>query len=917
MKTLERRLGLGSVIGISVGAMLGSGLFVLPGLAAAKTGASVWLAYLVAGLCVLPAALSKSELATAMPVAGGTYYYVDRSFGPLISTITGLGLWLALLLKSAFALVGFGAYLSVFTDAPVVPIGLALLVLIVGLNVVGVRKVGKAQAWVVTVSVIALVLAFGLSLVTADLRLLENPFSHGAVGFVNTVSFVYISYAGVTKVAAIAEEVEDPNRNLPLGILLSLGGVSILYVGVTFGLVANVPLDQLAGDLRPIHTMVKEIAGAELGIVAAVIGVVTMVSMANAGLLASSRFPFAMGRDDLLPRALAKVSARFMTPVVSIIVTGAVMGIAIVFLDVAGIAKLASALTIAAFVIVNFAVIVLRETGVQWYKPTFRSPAYPFVQIIGIVLGAGLLVALGWKSAIAIGGVTVIGLVTFMVYGRNLSERRDVFGRLGPRPDQLMPETQSTDLEQPLPSEAVVVVPLLGPERSPENLVEVASVLADGGNVDVLHLTEVPEQLMLAGFGADNVQVDSAIRRVRAFADELHQDISVQKHMTRDVVRSIHEVSRLVSCQWLLMEWRGQADRRILSSTPLGWLIDHLECNLALFKDAGVRTVREILVLTEPGPHDALVAGTADHLAAVHRAKLTFVRFVEETAPADVEEGELAYLEQLRKLCEAESAATVVRGRHMVRTVAALTSGFDLLVTGAPRDPRLSDYLRPSPVEQLTRAAACSVLRLKAPRQQTHQALAPKRGRSRPKVRVFDFITDECWGARVAPLQKDALLAYFSSKFAEVVPNVKAKTIEEGLLERERTQNTAVGHGLAFPHATVPEADSAYLGVFTTATAIDYKAPDGGAVDVFFVTIGPPGERNTHVRILAALSDLVVRTSLLEDLRAAGDAEALQAALLNASRRRADVSGPDQGRPSTAPHSQDLPLPPSVEEPTS
>ena len=100
MKTLERRLGLGAVVAISISAMLGSGIFVLPGLAAAKTGPLVWLAYLVAGLTVLPAALSKSELSTAMPTSGGTYVYLERTFGPLAGTISGIGLWLSLLLKS-------------------------------------------------------------------------------------------------------------------------------------------------------------------------------------------------------------------------------------------------------------------------------------------------------------------------------------------------------------------------------------------------------------------------------------------------------------------------------------------------------------------------------------------------------------------------------------------------------------------------------------------------------------------------------------------------------------------------------------------------------------------------------------------------------------------------------------------------
>ena len=98
MKKLKRKLGLSSVIAISIAGMLG-GIFVLPGIAAAKTGSSIWLAFLLAAICILPAVLSKSELATAMPKSGGTYVYIERAFGPLFGTISGLGLWISLLLN--------------------------------------------------------------------------------------------------------------------------------------------------------------------------------------------------------------------------------------------------------------------------------------------------------------------------------------------------------------------------------------------------------------------------------------------------------------------------------------------------------------------------------------------------------------------------------------------------------------------------------------------------------------------------------------------------------------------------------------------------------------------------------------------------------------------------------------------------
>ena len=128
------------------------------------TGPSVFLAYAAAALLVLPAALSKAELGTAMPTSGGTYVYIDRAFGPLAGTIAGLGLWLSLLLKSAFALVGFGAYLAVLIDLPLTPTALALLALVVALNVLGVKKVGRVQVGVVAVALVALT---GLTIVGA------------------------------------------------------------------------------------------------------------------------------------------------------------------------------------------------------------------------------------------------------------------------------------------------------------------------------------------------------------------------------------------------------------------------------------------------------------------------------------------------------------------------------------------------------------------------------------------------------------------------------------------------------------------------------------------------------------------------------------------------------------------------------
>ena len=172
MKKLERTLSLPGAIAVSIGGML-SGIFVLPGLAVGITGSSVWLAFLVAALCILPAVLSKSELGTAMPKSGGTYVYIERAFGPLFGTIAGIGLWLSLLLKSAFSLVGLSAYLYVVVnidEAYTKVIALLALLLIFLLNVFGLKKVEKTQLIIVSTSIISLIVIIALGLTSFDTK---------------------------------------------------------------------------------------------------------------------------------------------------------------------------------------------------------------------------------------------------------------------------------------------------------------------------------------------------------------------------------------------------------------------------------------------------------------------------------------------------------------------------------------------------------------------------------------------------------------------------------------------------------------------------------------------------------------------------------------------------------------------------
>ena len=437
---LDRNLGLYPTMMISMGAMIGSGIFVLPALGYKKAGPGVILAYVLAALVVLPAALSKAEMATAMPESGGTYLYIDRALGPLLGTVAGIGAWFSLVFKSSFALVGLGAYLLLFaplSQGAVVYVALALAVLVVALNVSGTKMSGQIQAVIVTL-VIAGLLAYVVNAGFVADTARYSPFTtHGSGGVVTAAAFVFVSYAGVTKVASVAEEVKDPGTNLPRAMLGSMGIMTVLYIGVVGAIIGLSDPETLTtggpGGTASLTPMADG-AGALLGgagvLFISVIAVVALTSMANAGVLSSSRFPLAMSRDDLLPPALRSIDRRFKTPRNSVLITGVVLLLLIAFVPVIELAKLASAFQILVFSFENMALVAFRVADVPSYDPEFTAPGYPFVQLFGFIAGIGLLTQMGTVPILGAVGIIVGSALVYLAYGRSRTDRTGAVGTI-------------------------------------------------------------------------------------------------------------------------------------------------------------------------------------------------------------------------------------------------------------------------------------------------------------------------------------------------------------------------------------------------------------------------------------------------------------------------------------------------------
>jgi APA family basic amino acid/polyamine antiporter len=447
---LAKELKLFDVFAISTGAMFSSGFFLLPGLASAQAGPAVVLAYLLAGLLVVPAMLSKAELSTAMPRAGGTYYFLDRSLGPVAGAVGGLGTWAALILKSAFAIIGMGAYLALFVELPMTALAIGLTVFFTVVNLVGAKESSRLQSLLVVVllAVLAFFVVQGLVEVVElgageVARTQFRPFMpFGSEGLFATVGLVFVSYAGLTKVASVAEEVENPDRNIPLGMALSLVVATAVYVLGVLVMVAVLDPGELRSDLTPAATAAAAFFDWLPGSVGLVLVVAAAVaafaSTGNAGIMSASRYLLAMGRDHLVSPRFAELG-RFRTPSLALWVTAAVMILCLLLLDVTAVAKLASAFQLLMFAFINLAVVVLRESRIEGYEPGFSSPLYPWMQVLGFLAPLWLITQMGMMTVLFTMGMVAGALVWYHYYAREHMAREGavlhLFQRLGRQRD--------------------------------------------------------------------------------------------------------------------------------------------------------------------------------------------------------------------------------------------------------------------------------------------------------------------------------------------------------------------------------------------------------------------------------------------------------------------------------------------------
>lgn len=645
---LQRGLGLYSIFAVSVGAMIGSGIFVLPGLAFEVGGPGAILAYVVAGLIVLPAAIAKSEMATAIPRAGGTYLYIDMAMGPLMGTIAGFGVWLSLLFKAAFALDGLGLYLGLFTEIDVLVLGLVIGAVLLMINLIGIKESGFVQAALVTV-VFAVLLFFiggGATYVNSDFY---HPFfATGFSGLLGTAALVFVSYAGVTKVASLAEEVSNPSRVLPVAILSSLLVMMFVYPAVTYVIVGVTPAETLSGDLTPLATAGEQVFPGWVVVTVAIVGVLALASMANAGLLASSRYPFAMARRRLAPSMFATVGRRSGLPTLSILVTGSLLLGLVAFLPVFELAKLASAFQLLIFAMINLAQMAFRRSGLWWYRPKFHAPGYPVVPLFGTLACLVLITQLGWDAILGALGIIVAGLVWYQIYGRSRALKESAF-RASVRQQGMTRLLQLT--AEALADNRRRVAVVSGREGRDSLLFRIGRALA-GTTPD----TEMVRFLQPG---------DGLAQKV----DEYDPD--------------------------LLISSFGKGDGRGDEHLPP-------DRDVALVTGDQPDEIKNIAVLGSGGPFDVLKISIAEKIAEAEDASLRFVHVLDPSASRAQVRSLEEFHEDLDELCVVPTESMVVEAEDLIAGLASAVGDVDLAVVGSSRGHHLFTDLIDRLVESMS-----------------------------------------------------------------------------------------------------------------------------------------------------------------------------------------------------------------------
>jgi amino acid transporter len=647
---LGRGLGFFSTFAIGTGTMIGAGIFILPGIAMANAGPGAILSFLLGGIITIATAISMAELATGMPSAGGSYYYISRTMGAVLGAVIGLGSWLALIFKGSFALVGLAEYFQIFYDLPLFLIAATAGIILLVVNYRGAKSSGTLQNIIVALLIVILLAFISEVVLFIEPGNFTPAVPYGPMSILTTTGMIFISYLGLAELSAVSEEVKNPSRNLPLAFIASAVTVTIFYVGIMAVVVGIIGPGMTTSTVTPLADIAGLLAG-DTGKIIIVFGaLIATLSTANGAILSSSRFPFAMSRDALMPKWFIIIHKRFETPSNAIMVTGIVMIILMFLFDIEQLARLGGAFNILIFVLLNLAVIILRKRTLPGYEPTFRDPLFPFTQIVGIGGSLILLPLLGVLPLFFALIMVFAGVGWFRYYGR---------GRATPKYN-LFDLLENTVEQKDIKPESIVkiLVPISNPGHE-HDLLRLADYL--GSDMIGLHVIKVPAQTSL--LVAREAYHDKQIEMDSRFKREFDKYPAILGHkrdyivaFDHDIANSITEQAELENIDIIIMGWHESSRFQYSLGEVTSEVLSSSKKQIVLLKGYLPDKINRILVAYNGKANSVYGLNLARKLAANTGAKIVIITVI---SPDEEEERKEEIKTRIAELSAEEDTISV------------------------------------------------------------------------------------------------------------------------------------------------------------------------------------------------------------------------------------------------------------------
>lgn len=735
---LAKELGLFSALAIGVGTMVGAGIFVLPAAAVGEAGPAAALAFVVAGGIALLTALSISELGTAMPKAGGGYYYINDALGPLFGSIAGWGNWLGLAFATAFYMLGFGDYAAIYLPLPDLLVldgsqvaALIAAMVFIGINYYGAKETGRTQVLIVAVLVVILVIFTIVGIREVEISNLQPFFPEetgGASAVLPAAGLIFVTYLGFAEINTVAEEMKNPGRNLPIAVIGSLLFVVVLYGIVMLVIVGIDGYETVEGFEEQAVARLGEmiLGGAGLALLTFG-GLLATASSANASILASSRINFAMGRDRIITDWINDIHPSFLTPYRSILITGLLILAFIVWGSVESLAKAGSIMHLIVYGLLNLALIVYRETDYPGYDPDFRVPLYPIVPILGAILSFGLIFAMAPIEIILSALFVVFGIIWYAGYARKHAEGVGLVG------DAIAPPDKEDDDEE---QAYRVVVPIANPDTQ-QRLIRLAATSAqthtdvDIPEIVVVNVLEVPQQTSLeqkVHFEEERIQrQQELLENAREAAEDLDVSLRTRAIVGRDAGRALITVIEEEAADLTILGWEAIRKRRdIVFGSTVDTLLRDAPSDVALvhFRKPTLGTP---LVLAGPGPHAELATRLASEFSADEGSKpcLLNVQRPTEDSETDPERNGLHRIEQLADgaaLEEDDYVSKVVVSEDIEQAILDELSEYDTVIVGVSETRTLRQILLGSIAQRVAQESDGNVILVRH-KQDTHRTI--------------------------------------------------------------------------------------------------------------------------------------------------------------------------------------------------